>query len=726
MRQSQAWFGRLPWFIPTFRRNLQGHPPVAPWVGAFLLASMTLAPWGSTAAQTTEQTEEESKAKPKAESAREPDAEPKVQFPPLVVTGNSLRRSPLAVTTVTGKSLVDRGIVSATELRYAVPNLSQNNAGLRSFSDNYAIRGIGNTEFLSDPAVVLYVDGAPFGDNTTYTTDLLAIERVDVYRGPQGSRFGKNAAAGVIDIITRQPGERLEPQGSISGGTFNTWEYRASALGSVVKDKAFFAAAGQYASGDGFIRNDFLNSHADEREAFNGRASLDWRPQKSWDARLVVTMDRFRDGLGIVSLAGDPRVTMSDVNGRIDSDANSQSVRVRGTLPTVELASVTTRRDFTLDPFLLDPDFSPFPGNTAVVTYRQPQWTEELQLSPISPGDRWKWNAGLFFSTDETKITRTADFFVPPSGSGNDVNRSTEHAETYAFLGTCSRRANDQLNITVGLRLDYSVRDLERTRTSSFGTVPPVDVHKGFFNAAPKLTLDFHPSDRVLLYASTGLGFKPGGFSAFIDPPASPEFDTETTWANEVGLKSTPLGDNLTANLAFFYYGVNDYQVEQQTPGGVEFTVVNAPEARSIGGELELTAHRAAWDLSAFLGYTDARLDRYTDPFSGVSVHDTHAPFIAEFNGGVAVQYRHGSGLFGRLEGLVFGDTYYEATNAAAFRQSAYGLLRARAGLERGHLGVSVFGDNLSDTEYFTKKIPPLNAGAPGRPRTFGLLVSAR
>src|SRR5262249_60968379 len=104
----------------------------------------------------------------------------------MVVVGTSLQRSPVTATTMTGKSLDQRGILSAIDLRYAVPNLAQNNAGLRSFSDNYAIRGIANTEFLSDPAVVMYVDGAPFGDNTTYTHDRLPIERVDVYRGRKG------------------------------------------------------------------------------------------------------------------------------------------------------------------------------------------------------------------------------------------------------------------------------------------------------------------------------------------------------------------------------------------------------------------------------------------------------------------------------------------------------------------------------------------------------------
>ena len=658
-------------------------------------------------------------------AAQESD-EPKVTLPPFTVYGD-LQRDPTAATTVPEKLLERRVIHSVVDLWRAVPNLTQAHAGLRSLSDNYSIRGIGNTEFLSAPAVVLYVDGAPFGNNVTYTTDLLDVTGVDVYRGPQGSRFGKNAAAGAINIITRQPTERFGAQGSVSSSSFNTQQYRASARGAAVEDKLFYSVAAQYGTSDGFIDNTYLNSHADQREAANARGSVRWTPGKDWDVSFTATMDRFRDGLGIVSLAGDPRATTSDVDGRIDADANSQSVRVRGVLRGMAVTSVTTRRDYRLDPFLLDPDFSPFPGNTGVITYKQPQWTEELQVRPATRSDRGDWLAGLFLSTSTTEIGRTLDFFVPPSGSGSDVVRSEETAQTYALFGEYTGTLRPGWTLTAGLRLDQSPRQMHRTRTSSFGSPPPVDADESFFNAAPKLTLAWQVRDEVLLYGSTGLGFKPGGFSGFIDPPASPRFDTETTWANEIGAKSRYLGGRLTANLALFYYDVTDYQVEQQTPTGLEFVIANAPEARSAGVELEMSALPASgWELSGFMGYTDARLNRYTDLFSGVTVHDTRAPFVAELNGGAAVQYQHATGLFARVDGNVVGETFYEAGNSAAFRQPAYGLLSARVGFERGHIAVVLFGENLSESEYFLKKIPPLNAGAPGPPQRFGVTVTAR
>src|SRR5205814_2125093 len=158
--------------------------------------------------------------------------------------------------------------------------------------------------------------------------DLLAIDHVEVYRRPQATRFGEDAEAGVINIVTRQPTDQFEAEASASEATFNTQQYRALAQGPLLKGALGLSLAGQYAVSDGFIQNTFLHSHADEREGFNGRASMRWTPNDNWDARFTATGDRFNDGIGLVSLAGNPRQTMSDFPGKLDEGVNSQSLRV--------------------------------------------------------------------------------------------------------------------------------------------------------------------------------------------------------------------------------------------------------------------------------------------------------------------------------------------------------------------------------------------------------------
>ncbi len=310
--------------------------------------------------------------------------------------------------------------------------------------------------------------------------------------------------------------------------------------------------------------------------------------------------------------------------------------------------------------------------------------------------------------------------------TASDVTDYTQRSETYALFGELGRTFSEKVEATLGLRLDYTTRELHRTHDSTFGSPPPVNADAGFFNAAPKLTLAYHFNDAILAYGSTGLGFKPGGLSAFVDPPGSPKFGTETAWASELGLKSTWLGGKVTANASLFYNDVTDYQVELFTPGGIDITVANAPSARTLGAELELSLKPwAGVELSAFGGYTDARLNNFTDPFTGVTVHDARPPYVPQYNAGISAQYRHRSGLIVRIGFTAVGETVFDPVNSA-LNQSAYGLLSARFGYEREHFGIFLFGENLTDTEYFTKKVSSLNAGAPGQPQIFGIEATAR
>jgi len=397
-------------------------------------------------------------------------------------------------------------------------------------------------------------------------------------------------------------------------------------------------------------------------------------------------------------------------------------------LPGIKVTSITSRREFQFDPFKLDPDFSPLAGNVAMAKHHQVQWSQELRVRPLVANERWDWQGGFFFSTTKIDVDRTINFVIPPTGfSGRDDIHFAQGLNTYALFGECTHTPREKLHVTLGLRLDYSLRDLKRSRTSTFGSPPPVGADDDFFNAAPKLTLTYDVADDLLIYGSTGLGFKPGGFSGIIDPPRSPRFETETAWANEIGLKSSWADGKVTANAALFYYEITDYQVEQFMPAGLDLTVANAPEATTLGGELDLTMRPLkGWEVTGFFGYTDARLRRYTDPFTGITVQDAQAPFVANFNSGVATQYKHDKGPFARVEYVVVGEKFHDAANTSRFKQSAYGFLNARIGFEREHFGLFLFGENLTDTHYFTKKFPSTDSGAPGLPRSFGVMLVAR
>ena len=100
---------------------------------------------------------------------------------------------PLGVTGVASNQVDAAGVRSVRNLPAIVPNFSATDSADRSFGDIFGIRGVTNTRFFSDPAVVIYVDDVPYGSASSFSTELFDVDHIDVFRGPQGSVFGGTA-----------------------------------------------------------------------------------------------------------------------------------------------------------------------------------------------------------------------------------------------------------------------------------------------------------------------------------------------------------------------------------------------------------------------------------------------------------------------------------------------------------------------------------------------------
>ncbi len=126
----------------------------------------------------------------------------------ITVTANKVEENvqdvPMGITVFSDQNIEDRHIESVLDIADFVPNLSIFDNGV-SGMNSPSTRGI--HAFVESLTVSsgLYVDGVPILSATGYEDALLDIERVEVLRGPQGTLYGKNTEAGVINIITRQP-----------------------------------------------------------------------------------------------------------------------------------------------------------------------------------------------------------------------------------------------------------------------------------------------------------------------------------------------------------------------------------------------------------------------------------------------------------------------------------------------------------------------------------------
>ena len=236
---------------------------------------------------------------------------------------------------------------------------------------------------------------------------------------------------------------------------------------------------------------------------------------------------------------------------------------------------------------------------------------------------------------------------------------------------------------------------------------------------------------KTRLFATVGAGFKPGGFSAFTGNRALAGFGPERTKTFEAGVTHTTADKSLAATFRVFYYDIDGYQIERSfatgSASGDDYLVVNAPRARSLGGELELTWRPVTGlTLAADLGTTDVTLREFTDPYTGTSYAGNRAPAVPVFDASLRADFESPGGFFGGVELNANGRTYYTEGEDLTFGQRAYALFNAQLGYAHGGYRVTVYGRNLTNELYYSAITPGTFHGTPGAPRTFGIEVGAK
>lgn len=186
-----------------------------------------------------------------------------------------LQDVPVAVSVVGGDLLQEQGKTSIEGAQYLVPSLNFLKSGT-TLNQSIFLRGVGTATFsiAGEPSVSTVVDGVVYSRPGEAFSDLIDIDRLEVLRGPQGTLFGKNASAGVINIISRQPTRELG--GYVEAGYFSRAEYRARAVLNVpLSDAVRTRFTGFYDNYDGNIVNiAHDNAQVNGFEHYGGRAQL--------------------------------------------------------------------------------------------------------------------------------------------------------------------------------------------------------------------------------------------------------------------------------------------------------------------------------------------------------------------------------------------------------------------------------------------------------------------
>ncbi|WP_068875941.1 MULTISPECIES: TonB-dependent receptor [unclassified Phenylobacterium] len=719
------------------------------------------------------------------------------QIEEVVVTARKreerLQDTPVAVTALAGEALAARGVDSVDQIAKFAPSIRFDGAAALSggnYNATVFIRGVGQNDFaiFSDPGVGIYVDGVYYARSIGGTVDAFNVGRIEVLRGPQGTLFGKNTIGGAVVITTAQPGREPGGQIEVTTGRYDRLDVKAH-VDLPLGENLFARISAAHLGRDGYGKRLSTGDDLGDRNANAIRAQLHWDASETVTVDFAADYTRAREnsapqkalvigaapgfvigpflgnfntfvapGLGITAPNGAPTLNASfltdspfttygtgpNVN---DLDLWGASGTVNWDLGSVSVKSITAIRGLKAT-FARDGDNSPFTFRETFNHDVQAQVSQELQFNGTGFDDRLTWVAGLYGFRERGTDSGFAKLALglapgvsPPPFSPSASVYTRVVGKTYAAFAQGSFALTDQLSATVGARVnrDEKTYYLDHRRIRDGGIIANLTRKGSWDSFTPKVGLEYKATPDALLYVSAGKGFKSGGFNArpLNDASEVTEYQPETLWTYEGGVKTAWLDRRLILNLAGYFSEYKDIQVTvNQTPRNF---VANAAAGEVKGVEFEAQAKpSAAWDFNLGVGYMDAE---YTSVGQGLGAGQvlpitvaTHFVKAPKWTANAGVQYTHelssGARVVARGDWSHYSTVYNDVANDPDLTQKAYDLFSARLSFTTadGKWQAAVFGTNLSDERYMVSGNASSGFGLKeasfGRPREWGVSLS--
>jgi outer membrane receptor protein involved in Fe transport len=201
--------------------------------------------------------------------------------------GADVQSIPIAITALSQEQLTERQIAGGPDLVKQVPNLTFTKTNFTGY--NLQIRGIG-TQAVSvtiDPAVAVAFNDTPFLRNHFFEQEFYDVAQVEVLRGPQGTLFGRNANAGVVNLVSAKPADQFEAMLSADLGNFHNRRIEGMLNIPIVNDKLALRVAGEWTKRNGYAFNEVNGQQIDGRDLWSTRTTLRWKPSSDFTADLI-------------------------------------------------------------------------------------------------------------------------------------------------------------------------------------------------------------------------------------------------------------------------------------------------------------------------------------------------------------------------------------------------------------------------------------------------------
>lgn len=716
------------------------------------------------------------------EAARNDNA----QLADIVVTAQrrseSAQRVPIAIAAFSAEQLRATGTASLPQIAQLTPGLQFQSVGSASVP---FLRGVGNTSTVigSEAATAIYVDGVYVSNQSVAYMSLPNVASIEVAKGPQGTLFGRNATAGVIQIRTRRPSQNTAVELNAGYGNYDTFEgslYATTGLSNnAAIDLSLYGLDQRKGWGKNLVNGQDVFTHSD----YAARSRLLFTPTTDTEVNVAIDFERITNDVGFANrlprageLGQTERALLTgyqftggfyDVAQDFDSGSRtktySASLDVLHHFGKIDVRSITAGRRTTVDQFV-DFDVTPAPNAALILPISDRTFSQELQiLSSENSDSAFKWIAGLYYYYQKGRYDGQQYgtlFTLPPALAAEPTQRifldSTQTTNSYAAFGQGTYALGGATNLTAGLRYTSDRRCLDATQSNPAFATPLLPLHQEGCQTFPKLTwrgaLDHRFSKNVMVYAQYSRGFKSGYFnsqSLQSAPGGNRSVPLavlpETIDAYEVGFKSDLLDRRLRLNMSAFYYDYKNLQVNAFIDPTNRITI-NAAAATIKGLEAEIQLVPVSGLNLSFSGaYLQASYEDFpgaptftprTGPPWGLAVSQFNAagndlPNSPRFSGSASATYRT-EGFGGKFS---FNSTLYYNSGFSfdpqnRLKQSQFALLSGNIGWSTAddHFAISVWGNNLTNRRVLATANPIAGGDAltPRSPRTYGVRLSAK
>ena len=612
-------------------------------------------------------------------------------------------------------SVVDSGFInrhelqSITELTAVVPNFYMPEYGSKQNTPVY-IRGVGAK--TKGSAVGFYVDGIPHFENSSFDVDMSNIASVMVFRGPQGTLYGRNAIGGIINVTTVSPLTYQGTQFKLGYGSHNDALFQFShynKLGS----KVGYSVAGGYHYNDGFHRNMFTNKYADQLKDAYGRVALVWLLDNKWFLRVNSMLDYSNQG-------GYPYGKYNRLTGETEPVNYNRYSSYRRLLSTSGLNiryagenvsfSSQTAFQYIRDRQGIDQDFTSNDTYFVKNRLKQTMLSQEFILKSNN-SSRYQWLWGAFAMTQHINNTVETQYITKdnafPTHYRIPVNAlAIYHQSTIKLFSGFS--------FIAGLRWDYEnstlkyLRETYQLSTDGARTeVKNVNSSLHFNQITPKFALQYQDErNNNSYYFSVTRGYKAGGFNQTFQKDEETSFGPEYNWNYELGGKVHLLKDKLYAEAALYYIDWRQQQVNQTVPG-VGNVIHNAGHSSSKGFELALNSSPLKnLNIALSYGYTYAKFIEYQKS-AKLNYSGNMLPMVPRNTLSCSASYALYPSSTSFIDKIVLtagltgiGKIYWAEDNEVA--QNFYALLNAKISITSGIFTWECWGKNITDTHYNT------------------------